>query len=137
MRFPIELWNSDSDRVLILTALAETASGPLVVIDRLGNTVFFNDAAERLWGERAEALVNRAIVSLLGLDRRRNLADEWGRLLETGKGWEGIARIPRVQPPEKASLRRWVCMRVIRQEKEGKQHVLGGIVSLQSPPRKQ
>lgn len=93
MPFPVELWDSDADRVAILRAACEAHSGAIVVIDRLGNSVFFNEAAESLWQDRAEALLNRSAISLLGLDSDHGSAGRFARALEQLERWEEPGRI--------------------------------------------
>lgn len=124
MRFPVELWDSEADRAAVLAAAVEGSDAPMAVVDGLGNVVFVNPAAESLWNEPAEALLNRAVVSLLGVDATRGGADAFGARLEAGEAWEerarprragasrpGAARTARIQPV--ASRRRGRPGRVI------------------------
>ncbi|MDX2177225.1 MAG: hypothetical protein SF028_12230 [Candidatus Sumerlaeia bacterium] len=68
MEFPAHLWDDPADRELARGAADLFADAPLVLTDRLANSVFLSPAAERLLGDRAPALVNRACYSLLGFD---------------------------------------------------------------------
>ncbi len=129
MRFPLELWNNDEERAAVLTRLAEAPAGPVVVADAIGNVVFLNDAAERLWGERADAMLNRALVSLLGLDARREIADALGRAFDEGRDWSSAVRIP----CQGARKRRAASIQfVFRTARRGAPRILAAVVTLQS-----
>jgi len=133
LRFPLELWDSDSERVAILTRVVEAADGPMLVLDALGNVVFLNAAAETFWGEPAEALVNRAVVSLLGLDATRDLADAFGRRLERGEPWEGRVRPRRVDGERRKTPRRVRMDPVRASGRQGKPGpVIGAVVAVAS-----
>lgn len=77
--------------------VAETAdlfaSVPLVLTDALTNSVWFNDEAERLFRDRAEAIVNRAAWSLLGFGFAAAAPDRLtAALLGQSGPWKGMVR---------------------------------------------
>lgn len=133
MRFPLELWDTDAERVAVLSKAIESANGPLLVVDAIGNVAWLNAAAEKLWDEPAEALVNRAIVSLLGLDASRAEADAFGSRLEKGEVWEGNVRPLTGRTSRRSATRR---ARVEPIEESGQRNmprVIAAIVTLQAP----
>lgn len=130
MRFPIELWNSDAERVAVLARVAEAPAGPVLVVDKLGNTVFLNDAAERLLGERADALVNWLATALLGLAQdRQGRGEAFTRSIERGESWSGSVR-PAVAPKGKRPRARKATLEMIVRENKGQKSILGGIIQL-------
>ncbi|MEQ8821062.1 MAG: hypothetical protein RLY93_12535 [Sumerlaeia bacterium] len=68
MRFPSELW-ACGEQARMASSLAELmAAEPLILTDRLTNSIYFNPPAEALFGATGEELVNRVTFSLLGMD---------------------------------------------------------------------
>jgi hypothetical protein len=67
MRFPIELWTDPADAALATATAEGFAFFPIILTDRLANAVFINEAAESIFRDRAEALVNRTTLSLSGI----------------------------------------------------------------------
>ncbi len=136
MRFPQEIWSSRAEALAALVKIAEAPAGPLLLLDRLGNVVFLNSAAEAFWGERAGALVNRAAISLLGLDRRGGGAAAFCAALEGGQGWEGRVR-PRREAPGaqgRSSPARWAVLEPVAVEAAtGRRRLAGAIVTLRKP----
>lgn len=136
MKFPWDLWNSDTDRVALLCRVAEASGGALLVLDALGNVVFLNEPAEALWGEEAAALVNRAGISLLGFDRSRQQADDFGAALNEGRNWSGAAKVVREIGSGRAALRQVNMEIVAREGRGGRRRVLGAIVTLSAAVRR-
>ncbi len=64
--FPKSLWQDPNDLTLVEQMTEFLADVPMILTDRLANSVFFNPAAERLFDQDGEAIVNRAAFSLLG-----------------------------------------------------------------------
>lgn len=95
MELPIEIWESDEDRQLVSAALETFASVPLIVTDKLTNSVYLNPAAEEVCGERAEALVNRVMYSLLGFGKREHAPSGLAvALLGEAGPWRGVVEVP-------------------------------------------
>ncbi len=95
MLFPADLWNDPADREIVGRTVDLFESTPLLLTDRLTNSVFFNDPAEALYGEAAEAIVNRAAWSLLGFDFSSAAPTALeAALLGSGDPWKGIVRLP-------------------------------------------
>ena len=93
MRIPDELWPDVRDRELVGQTVDLFASVPLVLTDQLSNSVWFNGAAESLFGDRAEAIVNRAAWSLLGFGFAAAAPDRlMDALLGGGGPWKGMVR---------------------------------------------
>lgn len=94
MRFPIELWNDPADAALA-TATAEGFSFfPIILTDRLANAVFINECAETIFRDRAEALVNRTTLSLLGFEKAECLPEGLTKaLMATGAPWRGVVML--------------------------------------------
>lgn len=94
MRFPTELWDDPADAALAAGAVDALARDPLIVTDRLTNAVYFNEAAEAAFGDRAESLVNRTTLSLLGYSRAEGLPQGLiDALLARCGPWRGMAAI--------------------------------------------
>jgi PAS domain-containing protein len=130
MQFPMELWDSDRERLAVLAAAVEAPSKPMLVLDAIGNVVFVNDAAEGLWKEPAAALVNRAAVSLLGLDTRRREADAFGRSFEGGGSWEGMAYPRRSDSNRRLTGRPAHLEPIVLRDKQKRVQVVGAVVRL-------
>ena len=94
MDFPDVLWDDERDRALARQLVVLFADVPLVLTDRLTNSIYLNEAAEALLGQRAEAVVNRAAYSLLGYGASEAapaaLADA---LLGRGESWRSVVRV--------------------------------------------
>lgn len=98
MRFPAELWDIESDRQVVEEFLEAFATFPIVLTDRLANTVYFNARAEVLFGERAEEIVNRLSFSLLGYGRKDQAPGGLTEALLGDAGpWRGIAEVAEVR----------------------------------------
>lgn len=65
MRFPEELFTAE-ERPLVTGVLDLFRQRPLVLTDRLTNSIYLNPPAEELFGLDGESIVNRAAYSLLG-----------------------------------------------------------------------
>ncbi len=135
MRFPMELWDSDRERLAVLAAAVEAPSKPMLILDAIGNAVFVNDAAEELWREPAEALVNRAAVSLLGLDTRRREADAFGRSFEGGGSWTGMAYPRRSDSNRRLTGRPARLEPIVLRDKRQRAQVVGAVVTLDTKTR--
>lgn len=95
VRFPEEIWPDPNDRQLVQDLIAVFSSTPLVITDKLTNSLWLSDSAESLLGERAEALVNRVSYSLLGFeDREKQPARLVDALLGEGDPWRGVVHLP-------------------------------------------
>lgn len=67
---------------------------PVVLTDKLTNSLWFSDPAEELFGERAEALVNRVAFSLLGFeDREKQPTRLVDALLGEADPWRGVVHL--------------------------------------------
>ncbi len=94
MRFPSEIWDDPADAGLALGAVEVLSGEALIVTDRLTNAVFINEAAESILGDRAESLVNRTTLSLLGYAKPEGLPQGLvnALLAQTGP-WRGVANL--------------------------------------------
>jgi PAS domain-containing protein len=91
LELPTGLWSDPEDLRLIDQALGLFPSEPVLLTDRLTNTVYLNPEAERLLGERGEGLVNRVAFSLLGIEKGgRQAAAVADALLGKGHAWRGV-----------------------------------------------
>lgn len=94
MDFPNELWDDDRDRALARQLADLFVEAPLVLTDRLTNSIYLNTAAEDLLGQRAAAIVNRAAYSLLGFGAAESapatLADA---LLGRADSWRSVVHL--------------------------------------------
>lgn len=72
MRFPEELWQDPTERRLLADLLALFPSDPVVLTDRLTNSVYFSPAAEALFAAEGDAITNRVAASLLGFGARES-----------------------------------------------------------------
>lgn len=101
MRFPAELWNSEQDRQLVRQFLDAFEDHPIVLTDQLANTIYFNNTAEALFGDRAEAVVNRVSFSLLGYGAKENIPEAFIKaLLGDAPPWRGVVDLaPEGNPP--------------------------------------
>lgn len=89
--FPEELWPDEAQRRAVQEMILAFGHEPLIITDRLANVVYASEAAERLLGDRAEALVNRVAFSLMGFDQPRMIpAGLQPALLAEGKPWYGL-----------------------------------------------
>ena len=93
MDLPFNLWSDDADRELVSQTVELFSDTPLVLTDRLTNSVFVNGPAAVLLGDRGEALVNRAAYSLLGFGAADKLPEPIEKaLLGDGPPWRGLVR---------------------------------------------
>jgi hypothetical protein len=93
MDFPTDLWTEEADRRLLDDLLGLFEGEPVVLVDRLLNSVHFNAAAEGLFAARGEAIVNRSAFSLLGLGEREQAPESLvAALLGEGAPWRGGVR---------------------------------------------
>ncbi|MBI1291620.1 hypothetical protein GC173_10310 [bacterium] len=100
MRFPDELWPDPAERELVSGLLQAFPEQALILTDRLVNSVYLSDAAERAFGERAEALVNRLGLSLLGFGEKDRIPAGLVEALDgSSSGWEGIVQLQAVGGP--------------------------------------
>jgi len=98
MDLPISLWNDETERDLVAQTVDLFHDSPLILTDRLTNSVFVNEQAAALLGDRGEALVNRTAYSLMGF----GMADQLPQPLEQalmgdGPPWRGIVRLSDVE----------------------------------------
>lgn len=95
MRLPVELWPDPRDRQLVEDLVAGFSHLPVVLTDRLTNSIWLSGPAEELLGERAEALVNRVSYSLLGFgEREKQPQGVVDALLGTDRPWKGALHLP-------------------------------------------
>ncbi len=95
MELPLEIWESDEDRQLVSAAVETFGAVPLILTDKLTNSVFLNAPAEVAFEERAEALVNRVAYSLLGFGKREHApAGLAVALLGEAGPWRGVVEVP-------------------------------------------
>ncbi|MEO8377899.1 MAG: hypothetical protein ABI579_09540 [Candidatus Sumerlaeota bacterium] len=102
MRFPGELWETETDRQVILQFVDAFAGHPLVLTDKLANTIFFNAEAEALYADRGEAIVNRLSFSLLGYGGKKDKVPSGltPALLGEGVPWRGIVNLSESETPK-------------------------------------
>jgi hypothetical protein len=94
MRFPIELWTDPADAALATATAEGFAFFPIILTDRLANAVFINEAAESIFRDRAEALVNRTTLSLLGFEKADCLPEGLTLALQAKSGpWRGVVML--------------------------------------------
>ena len=103
MRFPEELWPDPAECQLVRVFVDAFNDHPLILTDQLANTTYFSEAAEALFAERAEALVNRLALSLLGFGEHERPANGIVEALEgRGAAWDGIVRLQTATGPRVA-----------------------------------
>lgn len=91
MNFPAELWSDEQDRRVVLQAVELLVAIPLVLTDKLTNSVYFNAPAEELFCDSGEAIVNRAAFSLLGFGSHEKMPPGLPKaLLGECDPWRGI-----------------------------------------------
>jgi len=94
MRFPIELWTDPADAVLAAATAEGFAFFPIILTDKLANAVFINEAAESIFRDRAEALVNRTTFSLLGFEKLECLPEGLTLALQArSTPWRGVVQL--------------------------------------------
>jgi hypothetical protein len=93
MELRTELWEDPRDRQLAADTVAAFGADALVLTDSLGNSIHLTDAACRLFGDRAEALVNRQAYSLLGFGEAARMPKALGEALLGGETWRGTAPV--------------------------------------------
>lgn len=90
MQFPDSLWTNPEDREIVRRIVDLFDDSPLVLTDRLTNSVYFNAAGEALFSDRGESIVNRAAYSLLGFEAETAIPAALSRaLLGEGDAWKG------------------------------------------------
>jgi hypothetical protein len=93
LRFPAELWPDPVDSQRILALADAFADHPLLLTDKLANTVYMTNPVETLFGDRNEALINRLALSLLGFGERDRVAPGLVEALTGEAGpWRGIVQ---------------------------------------------
>jgi hypothetical protein len=93
VNLPLESWPGEQERALVTGLLAALAGRPVALTDGLANTLWFSPEAESLFGERAEAIVNRVAFSLLGFGKNDRLPPGLKEaLLGEGPAWRGIVK---------------------------------------------
>jgi len=98
MEFPEELWKTEQEKQLIFQALDLFEHQPVIITDQLANSVFLNKKAEELYGQRGEAIVNRAVFSLLGFDSFEGMPQKLvDGLSGNGEVWRGFVKHPTEQ----------------------------------------
>lgn len=91
MELPESLWTDDEDRRLARLTADAWQPFPIILTDRLANSVYLNAPAEAVLAAPAEALLNRAAVSLLGFHDCASPAGLHEALLGEGPPWRGAA----------------------------------------------
>jgi hypothetical protein len=118
MELPQQLWQEDEDCALVLQTVELFHNAALILTDGLTNSVFVSKAAEGLFGERGEALVNRAAYSLLGFGTSEKLpAPMESALLAQGPPWRGIVRLGMVENPDNPATAFCEASAIIRRDK--------------------
>lgn len=94
MDFPGELWDHEDERALARQLSELFVDVPLVLTDRLTNSIYLNAAAEEMLGQRAEAVVNRAAYSLLGFGVAESAPPALTEaLLGRADSWRSVVRL--------------------------------------------
>lgn len=93
MELPGELWEDPRDRQLAADTVATFGAEAMILTDALGNSIHLTDEACRLFGDRADALVNRQAFSLLGFGEAARMPKALGAALLGGETWRGTAPI--------------------------------------------
>ena len=94
VHFPDELWQDDDERRLARQLAEAFDEFPIILTDRLANSVYLSPPAEAIFGDRAEALVNRLALSLLGYGHKERVPPGLlEALLGEGKPWRGVVAI--------------------------------------------
>jgi len=100
LELPASLWPQPADLQLASDMAALFDASPLILTDRLANSLYLNAAAEELFGERAEALVNRLSFSLLGFGNREKVPGGLEEaLLGRGAPWRGVVQVQAADGP--------------------------------------
>lgn len=103
MRFPEELWPDSSECLAVRALVDGFPDAALILSDKLANTLYFSPAAEALFGDRAEAIVNRLTLSLLGFGERDRVPQSLlAALLGESGPWEGIVHLQTAAGPRQA-----------------------------------
>ena len=103
MDLPTNLWSDDAARELVSQTVELFRDSPLILTDRLTNSVYVNEPAAALLGDRGEALVNRTAFSLLGLGVSEKMPEPLEKaLLGDGPPWRGIVRLCKVDNPDES-----------------------------------
>lgn len=100
MRFPDELWPELPQGAMVRAFVEAFSESPIILTDRLLNSVYFTEPAERLFAERAEAIVNRLALSLLGFGEKDRIVPGLVEALSgTADPWEGIVNLQAAEGP--------------------------------------
>lgn len=98
LQFPAELFVDERQRQAVLDFVEAFAHRPLLLTDRLCNSIYINPAAEDLFAARAEEIVNRLAFSLMGYSHLvRTPPRMTEALLAQGDPWRGV--VPLEQGP--------------------------------------
>jgi hypothetical protein len=94
LRFPAELWENEQEREMAHALAQAFSQQPLILTDRLANTVYFTPSAEALFHDRGEAIVNRLLFSLLGYGERTCIPTGLKEaLLGEARPWRGVVHL--------------------------------------------
>ena len=91
MQFPAELFDDPRHRQAVSDFIEAFAERPMLLTDKLCNTIYINDAAETLFAARAEEIVNRLAFSLMGYSHLMRTPPRMTEaLLAQGDPWRGV-----------------------------------------------
>lgn len=94
MDFPGQLWTDERDRQAVRDVVELFVAEPIILTDHLTNSVYFSAPAEALFGDRAEAIVNRTAASLLGFGRTGPVPPALtAALLGEALPWKALVRL--------------------------------------------
>jgi len=100
LEFPHEIWTDEEKRAAVRGAVDLFADRALLVTDELANTVYLSPEAEKVFGDRAEALVNRLSFSLLGFGNRSEVPKAMVEAINgEGPPWKGLVNVGGGEPP--------------------------------------
>ena len=101
MQIPQELWSDKDERRLVTDAAKLFEDLPIVLTDNLANSIWMNERAEELFGDSAEALVNRAAFSLLGFGSAGEAPDALAEALLGKRGpWKAFVNVETAVGPK-------------------------------------
>ncbi|CAN5200571.1 hypothetical protein BH09SUM1_BH09SUM1_24530 [soil metagenome] len=94
MQIPVALYPNPNDLALVEDLVAAFSAVPVILTDKLTNSVFLNEEAELLFGDDAASLVNRLGLSLLGFGHKDRIpAALTAALLGEGLPWRGMINL--------------------------------------------
>ncbi len=94
MNLPKELWPDSHNLMMIEDLIMMFDDKPLILTDELANSVYLNEHAEILLGDRAEALVNRLSFSLLGFGKAARVPESLANALAgEAAPWRGVVNL--------------------------------------------